>query len=238
MTPVAWALTSLAATKERMKTRCYGRRNLRCHWSTLTWCGKRESMWTTSRSKHKVTSATKPKRRKSFPPIMGLEPQDSEPSKRGYQKVSFDWTEHKTYEDPDHHTSLQTLGRNTCSSVKERTEETGVHLNGEKDQMARMCSSAAWKLVDDLWFMSPKNRNQGGNACVIGMLLESESEAVTRTMVCSARSSCRKRISRMPWLPAKITFQQVCFDELLESHGHWLHASRRQTSSLCMTSSA
>ena len=50
-------------------------------------------MWTTSRSKHKVTSGTKAKRRKSFPPMMGLEQQDSKFSKRGYQKVSCDWTE-------------------------------------------------------------------------------------------------------------------------------------------------
>ena len=50
-------------------------------------------MWTTSSSKHKVTSGTKSKRRKSFPPMKGLEQQDSKSLKRGYQKVSCDWTE-------------------------------------------------------------------------------------------------------------------------------------------------
>ena len=84
-----------------------------------------------------------------------------------------------------------------------------------------MCASAAWKLVDDLRVMSSKSRNKlglddledappkerGRIAGVIGMLLESESKAVTRGVVCSARRSCRRRISRMPCFSAKITFQ-------------------------------
>ena len=80
---------------------------------------------------------------------------------------------------------------------------------------------SSWKRVDDHGFMSTKNRttlcvddledappkNKEETLCVIGMLLESESEAVSRGVVCSARSSCRRRISRMPCFEAKITLQ-------------------------------
>ena len=128
-------------------------------------------MWTTSRSKHKVTSGTKAKRRKSFPPLMGLEQQESKSSKRGYQKVSCDWTEDPRRSRSPH--DLTHFGQKhgfVCQRGK------GIHWNGEKDQLARVCASAAWqrlerflqtlpwKLVDDHGFMSTKNRNQGGNA--------------------------------------------------------------------------
>ena len=104
-------------------------------------------------------------------------------------------------------TRSDTLWVETRVRLSKKEERKQVYTELEKKPGGKNVCDRSVKLVDDLGFMSPKNRNQEVNAGVIGMLLESESEAVARGAVFSARSSCRRRISRMPKVAAKITFQ-------------------------------
>ena len=53
------------------------------------------------------------------------------------------WVDRGSTKISDHHMTRDTLGRSTGSSVKERTEEAGVHWNGGNDQKARISGLAS-----------------------------------------------------------------------------------------------
>ena len=149
-------------------------------------------MWTTSRCKHKPVGRKRSEGSRSLRwDWNSKSPNQSEATRR------CPVTGQKTHEDPDHHTTLHTLS------------ETRVRLSKKeqwrKRQLARVCASAAWqrlerflqtsswKLVVDRVHVNQAQK-PGRKCSVIGML-QSESEAVTRGVVSSARSSWKKNIT-------------------------------------------